>query len=150
MNKHSALLDRWCRSRICVGRGYRHGRSDVEDVNIVEDLAGILVDTDRKEPSPVPGRSCDPDLLSPDHRGRPATIVDRSLPGNIARSPGKWQGADRRMTISRWPSELPPWFRSGDQCRCSKRRKNEAGHANLVILISWSLWDESLIVRNSS
>ena len=136
MNKHSSLFDCGCRGRICIGRGYGHRRRDVEDVNVVKDLAGILVNTDSEELSPVPGRGCDPDLLSPDDGGRPATIVDRSLPDDIARIPGKRQGADRGMSISRWPSELPPWLRSGNVCHCSKKRKNGSGHAKPVFLVS--------------
>ena len=61
-------------------------------MDVMDDLTGILIDTDSEELSPVLGGGCNPDLVAPDHWRGPPSVMNLGFPRDVTFLPFNWQG----------------------------------------------------------
>ena len=79
----AAGLDHRRRRGVGVERVRELRRRDVEQLQVVQRLAGVLVERHREQLLAVRRRGRQPDLLAEDDRRRPGAAVDRHLPAHV-------------------------------------------------------------------
>ena len=124
MGVDAARFDRRRGRRIAVHHGdmFRIGR--VEDLDLMDDLARFAVDADGEHFRTVGRGGGEPDLLVPNHRGRPAAFGNRRLPSDVFRlAPGDRQPTAGRVPVARRPAEFGPRFAGRGTGSQNRRRE---------------------------
>ena len=127
MDKNATLLDDRRGRGVSVIVADLLRLRDVEDMPVVQNASGVLIDADGVQFVPVGRRRRQPDLIAVDHRRGPAAIVDRRFPRHVlVLRPSGRQVRRVRMTIAGWAEQLPPGFFSrAEICTAEIRGQSE-------------------------